>query len=76
MVATALHLLDRLKHIDDDTYEKIEQEIRSGKGTGMPITFEAQAKHLTEASGSPPDNIVARTDYQKGNASVKKTETV
>lgn len=73
---TALYVLDRLKHVDDASYESIEKEIESSKGNGKPITFEAQATHLIEASGSPPDNITARNDYQKGNASVKKTDSI
>lgn len=73
---TALYALDRLKHVDDESYESIEKEIESSKGNGKPITFEAQATHLTEASGSAPDNITARNDYQKGNASVKKTDSI
>jgi hypothetical protein len=71
---TALHVLDRIKRVPDDSYEKIEQDINTNKSTGKPITIDAQAKHMTEASGSTPDSIVARTDYDKGKDSVKKTE--
>lgn len=73
---TALHVLDRIRHVGDDEYENIEKEIERNEGNGKPITFEAQASHLTEASGSTPDNITARTDYDKGTESVKKTETL
>jgi hypothetical protein len=73
---TALHVLDRIQHVSDDAYEDIERDIESNASSGKPITFEAQASHLTEASGSTPDNITARTDYQKGTASVKRTETL
>lgn len=72
----AVHVLDSLHRIPDDRYEDIENEIKSGKTTGTPITIDAQAKHHTEASGSPPDNIEARPHYQKSNDSVSKTEKV
>lgn len=71
---TALHILDRLRHISDDAYENIEKDIKQNKSTGTPITISDQASHLSEASGSAPDGIEARTHYDKSNASVKKTE--
>lgn len=71
---TALHILDRLRHISDDAYENIEKDIKQNKSTGTPITISEQAAHLSEASGSAPDGIEARTHYDKSNASVKKTE--
>lgn len=73
---TAVHVLDRLHRIPDTRYEAIENEIKAGKTTGKPITLDAQAKHHTEASGSPPDNIEARPHYQKSNDSVSKTEKI
>lgn len=71
---TALYVLDRIKSVDDDAYESIEKDIEANKTSGKPITISENAKHLTDASGSTPDNITARTDYDKGTASVKKTE--
>jgi hypothetical protein len=73
---TALHVLDRIKRISDDSYEDIENDIRLDKMSGTPITIEAQASHQSEASGSPPDSITARPHYQKSKDSVNKVDNI
>jgi hypothetical protein len=71
---TALYVLDRIKHVSDESYAEIEKDISANKSTGKPITIDAQAKHQSEASGSRPDNIVANSYYNKSKDSVKTTE--
>ena len=73
---TAVHVLDRIKRIGDAEYERIEDDINANKATGTPITIEAQAAHQSEASGSPPDSIQARTHYQKSKDSVNKVDNL
>ncbi|NCA78110.1 MAG: hypothetical protein EOM90_17430 [Alphaproteobacteria bacterium] len=69
-------VLDRIHTIPAENYEQIKREIDEDKESTTPITFEAQATHMNEASGSKPDAITARTDYQKGSASIKTTESI
>ena len=73
---TALHVLDRIKRVNDDSYELIEKDIESNKMTGKPITIDAQAKHQSEASGSAPDGIEANPHYTKSNDNISKTEKI
>lgn len=73
---TALHVLDRIKRVSDEDYEAIESDIINNKVSGKPITIEAKADHKSEASGSIPDAIAARTDYQKGRDSVSKADKI
>lgn len=72
---TLTHVLDTLHHITDEDHEEIMKDIDAGNEASDPLTFDAQAKHAMEASGSRPDGIVARNDYQKSKkASVSKAE--
>lgn len=73
---TAVHAMDNIHHIPDSTFTKIMSEIEGGQQADMPITFDAQAKHLTEASGSTPDSIAPVRDYVKSDQSVSKTDGV
>lgn len=73
---TALHVLDRIKRISDDSYELIEKDIEANKMTGVPITIDAQASHKSEASGSVPDSIEAAPYYRKSNDSISNTDKI
>lgn len=70
----ALDSLDRICKVDDSTYEKIKREIDADIEAKTPPMFQENATHVTDKSGSTPDNIVAETPYDKGDASIKKTE--
>ena len=70
----ALDSLDRICKVDDSTYEKIKQEIDADIEAKTPPMFQDNATHVTDKSGSTPDSIVAETPYDKGDASIKKTE--
>ena len=76
VMRTALHVLDRIRRVRDDDYEKIENDIENGKMSGKPITIDAQAKHQSEASGSAPDGIEANPHYTKSNDNISKTEKI
>ena len=76
VMRTALHVLDRIRRVRDDDYERIENDIEKGKMSGKPITIDAQAKHQSEASGSAPDGIEANPHYTKSNDSISKTEKI
>lgn len=72
---TLTHVLDTLHHITDEDHEEIMKDIDAGKEAKDPMTFEAQAEHVTDASGSRPDGVKARNDYQKSKkASVSRSE--
>lgn len=74
---TAVHVIDLIKRISDDDYERIKKEIDSGEESKAPLTFTEQATHQTEASGDTPDNLKATTDYQKSTLTkVSKTENL
>ena len=74
---TAVHVIDLIKRISDDDYERIKKEIDSGEESKTPLTFTEQATHQTEASGDTPDNLKATTDYQKSTLTkVSKTENL
>lgn len=74
---TALDTLDTIRHIPDDAYEKIKKEIDENKNASAPMTFDSLAKHLTEASGSAPDSIKSRSDYDKSRtATISKGENL
>ena len=64
---TLTHVLDTLHHITDEDHEEIMRDIDAGKEAKDPMTFEAQAKHVTDASGSRPDGVKARNDYKKSS---------
>ena len=76
VMRTALHVLDRIRRVRDDDYERIESDIEKGNMSGKPITIDAQAKHHTEASGSAPDGIEANPRYTKSNDNISKTEKI
>jgi hypothetical protein len=76
VMRTALHVLDRIRRVRDDDYEKIENDSEKGKMSGKPITIDAQAKHQSEASGSAPDGIEANPHYTKSNDNISKTEKI
>lgn len=73
---TALHVLDRIKRINDEDYESIDRDIRLNKMSGKSITVEAQATHASEASGSAPDAIEANPYYRKSNDSINKIDKI
>ena len=73
----ATHILDSLHHIDDKVYEEIMVDIKQGKSSASPSTFEARATHLTDANKSTPDSIKAKTDYQSStHDKVSNTEII
>jgi hypothetical protein len=76
VMRTALHVLDRIRRVRDDDYERIESDIEKGNMSGKPITIDAQAKHQSEASGSAPDGIEANPHYTKSNDNISKTEKI
>ena len=76
VMRTALHVLDRIRRVRDDDYERIEKDIENGKMSGKPITIEGQASHQYESSGSAPDGIKANPHYTKSNDNISKTEKI
>lgn len=76
VLRTALHVLDRIRRVRDDDYERIEKDIENGKMSGKSITIEGQANHQSEASGSAPDSIEANPHYTKSNDNISKTEKI
>ena len=74
---TALDTLDTIRHVPDDVYEKIKKEIDANTQAVAPMTFDSKAKHKTDASGSTPDGIRSRSDYDKSRtASISKGENL
>lgn len=74
---TALDTLDTIRHVPDEVYEKIKKEIDANTQAVAPMTFDSKAKHKTDASGSTPDGIRSRSDYDKSRtASISKGENL
>jgi len=68
--------LDSISRIPDETYQTIRTEIENDVEAEKPPTFTEKPDHLSEASGSRPDSIVGKTDYQKGKASISKANSI
>ena len=73
---TAVHAMDSIHRIPDGTWSDIMKEIESNNLAKEPVTFEAQAKHLAEKSGSSPDSVAPKNPYTKSATSVGKTQGI
>lgn len=69
------NVLNSIDYIDDDTYEKIMEDIKSGLKMSKPVTFEDPKIAALDASGTKPDSMRAKSDYDKSSiGGVSKTQ--
>jgi hypothetical protein len=73
---TAVHAMDSIHRIPDDTYAAIMDDIESGKTSALPPTFSGKADYISDTSGSRPDGVRATSDYDKSNEKIGKTEKI
>lgn len=73
---TAVHAMDSIHRIPDDTYAQIMDDIEAGKTSAMPPTFSGKADYISDTSGSRPDGVRATSDYDKSNEKIGKTEKI
>jgi hypothetical protein len=74
VLRTAVHAMDSIHRIPDETYAQIMDDIKSGKTSELPPTFSGKADYISDTSGSRPDNVRAKTDYDGSNEKIGKTQ--
>jgi len=76
VLRTAVHAMDSIHRIPDETYEQIMDDIENGKTSALPPTFSGKADYISDTSGSRPDSVRAKTDYDGSNEKIGKTEKI